>query len=414
MKKVLSNKLYLSVLFTDLLSNFGDVLYYMALMNYILLLPDTKLALALLGFSEMIPLFTRMVLSYVADRKANKLQQIVATQVLRCLLYLLVGFAMSFTPALWIVLVAIVVNLISDLAGQYENALYLPVSLRMVSNEDREAALGLSMGLGVSGNILFQAIGASLITILAYSTLAYVNALTFAVCAVLMGLLLPKIQRKLDANPIQLADKKEGIFSIQEFKDSLQLVVKEVFRIDVLKRVLILIPIINGLGSAVDTLVVLIISEFPDFVLINAPTTIAAISMTMSIGAIVGSLVGSKLFKKLDMFAIVGFCGFLLVLVFSALLIRQIHLVLLVLFFIGIVTGGVNPKLQALLFNSLPEEQMAFISGSLRTYFSLGIALSRFLLSSLMLFIPPASLVWVCLLISLGLVVYTISTRKKV
>lgn len=44
MKNLLKNKLFLTLFASDLLSNFGDVLYYLALMSYVLQLPDARLA----------------------------------------------------------------------------------------------------------------------------------------------------------------------------------------------------------------------------------------------------------------------------------------------------------------------------------------------------------------------------------
>ena len=43
---------------SDMLSNFGDVMYYLALMAYVLQLPDPKLAIALVSVSETLPILT--------------------------------------------------------------------------------------------------------------------------------------------------------------------------------------------------------------------------------------------------------------------------------------------------------------------------------------------------------------------
>lgn len=47
MKKILKNATYLWVLTADMLSNFGDVVYYLVLMNYVLLVSNSRLALAI-------------------------------------------------------------------------------------------------------------------------------------------------------------------------------------------------------------------------------------------------------------------------------------------------------------------------------------------------------------------------------
>ena len=46
------HKLYLATFFTDMLSNFGDTVYSLALMNYVLLVPQKEEAIALVSISE--------------------------------------------------------------------------------------------------------------------------------------------------------------------------------------------------------------------------------------------------------------------------------------------------------------------------------------------------------------------------
>lgn len=81
MKKLLSNRLYMSLMGADLLSNFGDMVYYLALMNYVLQLPDTKLALSVVNFSEIFPVFLSLLTGYLSDRTRNKLATIKLTQL---------------------------------------------------------------------------------------------------------------------------------------------------------------------------------------------------------------------------------------------------------------------------------------------------------------------------------------------
>ena len=67
MKKILKNATYLWVLTADMLSNFGDVVYYLALMNYVLLVPNSRLALAIVTFSEIYHSFMGLFTGYLAD-----------------------------------------------------------------------------------------------------------------------------------------------------------------------------------------------------------------------------------------------------------------------------------------------------------------------------------------------------------
>lgn len=117
MRKLLKNRLFMIGFASDMLSNFGDVMYYLALMAYVLQLPDPKLAIALVSVSETLPILTGFVMGYWADRTPDKVKTILQTLLFRVFLYVLVGFVMGFEPGLWVVLVASVINFLSDISG---------------------------------------------------------------------------------------------------------------------------------------------------------------------------------------------------------------------------------------------------------------------------------------------------------
>ncbi|MFI3886776.1 hypothetical protein [Streptococcus parauberis] len=142
MKKIFSNKLFMATFVSDLISNFGDIVYYLALMNYVLILPNGKTAIALVTISETFPFLTNIVMGILGDRTKNKVDTILGTLFFRVLLYGIIGLVMGFKPTLWILVIAVIINVLSDLAGQYENALFKPVTLRIIKEEDREKFLG--------------------------------------------------------------------------------------------------------------------------------------------------------------------------------------------------------------------------------------------------------------------------------
>lgn len=412
MKTILSNKLYLTMLASDLLSNFGDILYYLALMNYVLLLPDAKFALSLIGLSEIIPIFSQVVLGYVADRTPNKVKTIIATQLFRALLYLFVGFSMTFSPALWIVMVAIVVNLFSDLAGQYENGLYAPVSLRVVSNEDREAAMGFSQALKTTCQVIFNGAGAVLISFMLHSHLAFVNAGTFALAAVIMVMARPKLNKLLADKPIQTTHQpSEKVHFVKDFRASIKLVIKEMFKIPEVKMSIIIVPAINGLVGGLNLLIVLMMKEDKNFLVINPSVTLAVGSISVLLGSILGNILAISALKKINLMAIIRLTTVLLILLYVSLLIHNAYLLLSVSFLLGVSSGAVNPKFNALIFNSLPEDKLALVSSGISTYFMAGMAFFQLLMSGLVLVLSADQISWLLLLLSLGLVAYVLGMK---
>ena len=54
MKELFKNHLYISIMVADIISNFGDVLYYLALMNYVVSIRNSSIAISLISLSDKI------------------------------------------------------------------------------------------------------------------------------------------------------------------------------------------------------------------------------------------------------------------------------------------------------------------------------------------------------------------------
>ncbi|HFU1089793.1 TPA: MFS transporter [Streptococcus suis] len=414
MKKLVNNKLFLSSFVADLISNFGDTLYYLALMNYVLLLPDTKFALAMITASETLPILAGLFIGIWADKTRNKLDTILATLLVRVGLYALVGFLMGFAPALWIVAVVCVVNFLSDLAGQYENGLYMPVSLRVVAAEDRETAMAFKMTVRSLLQIAFQASGAILIGFMSYQNLAFFNAGTFLVSLAIMATLRPALAKLLKENPIQQAEQVEteaGV--IKGMRHSLKESYQAIQNIPVLKASIITIASLNAIFTALSPLVILNMKEFSDFVIVNAGTTVALISILFSVGSILGSSFGMALFKNVSLINLLKFSTLMPVLLFSGFFLHNIYVVLAVIFVTAVTLGIFNPKMSALVMNELPEDKLATVDAGITTFCQIGMVAGQALVALMVTILSVTSISLIFLLLSVGLVSYTILAGRK-
>lgn len=413
MKKILKNRIYMTVLASDMLSNFGDIMYYLALMNYVLLLPDTKLALSLVSLSEMLPVFTGFVTGYLSDRTPDKIKVIKGTQIFRVVLYLLVGFVMSFTPALWIVVVVSLINVFSDMAGQYESGLYVPLSLRIIANEDRETSMAFRQTVSAMLNILFQAVSAVLVGWFTYTQLAFINAGTFLVSFLVMAGLTPALKELLTKQPLKMNEKREEGNFAKGLLDSLKLALKEMNRIPELKMSMVIVPVVNGVFAVLTTVTILTMSTYKDFIIVNSATTIAALTISMTVGNILGSILTMNVLQRVNILTLLRLGCVGITLIFLGLYLHNPYFMIVSLFATGIATGAVNPKFGALIFNNLPEETLATIDGGISTYFQLGVVFARFLVSALVLLLSATQVALFFLVISLILVFYSLHSVKN-
>lgn len=412
MKKILSNKLYMTTLISDNISNFGDILFYLALMSYVLQIPETKLAVALIGISEMIPVMLGSFLGYLADRYSKKVFGILASQFFRVALYALLGLLLGFKPQLWIVLVAILVNLCSDISGFFENALFRPVSLRLVSDEERPQAMGLSSSIAATGRIIFNSAGAFLLTWFSYQAISFINAITFLLAALIILAIKSRLEALFIQRPFELSikssEKGEKHRFIQSFKEGL----KELFAIPALKESMIIAPLLNAVGVGVSILYILILNDYPKAIIVSQPFSIAALSIAMSLGTILGGLTVDLVFKKMTLKPIFQISIVLSILVYLAMIVQNTALVLLCIFIISVTSGALNPKISALVYNHVAEENLGVVFNGMVTYFSLGMVVFQFILSGLVVLLPLTYIFWFLILLCSLLFLYTMTIES--
>ena len=415
MKRILQNKLFMGTFISDMLSNFGDVLYYLALMNYVLLLPEAKFAISLVTLSESLPFLTMIFMGMWGDRTKKKVDTILVTLLFRTGLYLLIGLAMGFQPALWVVILAVLVNLLSDLAGQYEDALHIPLSLRIIPMEDREAMYAFRQGASSILKILFQSSGAILVGLMSYQHLAFFNAGTFAVSALIMMLLRSSLNKLLKDNPIHSSvEKREGErHFIRNTWNSLQQSYQTVQNISILKTSIFTIAGLNAVFAAENALLLLNMKENPSFAFINPATTIATVTVVTLIGNILGSVLVTTLLKKVSMEFLLKISVFMPPALFIGFLLHSIYIIFLVNFLTMVIVGIFQPKMNAFVISSLPEERLATISAGISSFSTLGLVLCQMLVAVLVTFLSSAQIAFLFLILSSILFFYTLKVPRK-
>ena len=433
MERILKNKLYMITLAADLISNFGDTLYYLALMNYVVQLPDSKFAVSLITISEVLPVLGTFILGYYADRAENRLKKIIWTLIFRIFLYTCVAIIMGFQPALWIVLAACLANALSDTAGQYENSLFYPVSNRIVAKEDREKTMAFRQSVTTGLSVAFQASGAILIGIMSYTQLALVNALTFAVSMGIMIGIRQQLQEKLDTVSTHTDADTHKISSIHDTDEhsaldsdkdqdsaktsvptklrkplvsELKYSVRALTGIRGIRQTLLIVPVLNAGLSVVAPLVLLILVNDPHIMIRDSSITIALIGIATTLGSIAGGLLTIAVLKTVTVMTVLRIEVVTLAVLFISVYFHNIYLILPAIFLSSLWVGCLNPKMGALIFNNTEEKRLATVFGGMATYFQLGDIVSKIFFSGIILFLRVQAVVAVFIVISCGLCCY--------
>lgn len=417
MRKILTNKLYLKVLVSDLISNFGDTLYYLALMTYVTEIKNSNLAISIINISETIPILFTVFFGIIADRTLNKVDMIIKTLWIRTILYLLVAMVMNFKESLIVVIVASIINLIADVLGQFENGLFYPISNQIVKKSDREETMAFRQTTTSIMGIVYQSLGAFLITLLSFFHLALINSVTFAISLLIMLVIRYQINdhynEKLSSKKMSRFDFKATFFDVSL---NLKLALKHLFSLSNMKTALLIIPIINGSLAILTPLVVVNLSKDSTLTIINVTTTISLLGIGTVLGGIIGGtlILMSKHFKNLSMGILLKMNLMSILLSFIAFYYQNIYLIILASFFSSIFVSALNPKMGALIFNNIDDRNLATIFGGMITYFQLGDIVSRLLFSILVVYLPHSFIAVIYMILVLMAIIYIFRKEKIV
>ena len=356
------NKEYRKFSIASILSSAGDILFYLALMTYASRLKNYSLALSLIAISESVPRLFSSVGGYLADRTQNKFQKIVWMAMIRGALYLLVGFLFSQNIAGWnLVIMVIIINFISDTAGTYSGGLTTPLVISLVKKDEIAEAEGFTSGVSQVITLVSQFVGSGLLLFMSYSALAVINGLTFVVA----GLIYCNIAR---------SKRKKGISTVTQevddrgFWSTLALALKQVKKASGLITTLLVIAVLNGVLSTIEPLISIVIAGNRQVMVIGTYSfTIALIGAMAGIGAALGSIFGTNLFKNVSLYLIIMFAYIAGASVITAILSKQIWFCLITYCILGFFAGTATPKLTQWMVGAVDRKILASSVGLINT-----------------------------------------------
>ncbi|MBF0715896.1 MFS transporter [Gemelliphila palaticanis] len=406
MKELLKNRLYITSLTSDIISNIGDIMFYLALVNYVVFLESPEYGVAILTISETLPGIFAIFLGYFADKSINRVNKIALTLVISSFLYMIIGFLMGYSPALWIVIVAAVINFLSDIIGQYESSLFLPISLKVVPNELREKSIAFKSSIVSTINIIARVFGILLIGILSYSMIAYINSATFII-ALLIFLTIYKPLKNIYKDE-EKSLKDNVIFNrnmLKEFKNNFKIVLEEIKSFPEVISAMLVIPFINAILFVINPIFILLISKHSDFIIINSQTTIATFPIVLSISSIFGSIVAIKYSEKFEIMPLLITVLVVSLAIFVSLYFHKIYLSLIFIGLIAIIVSLINPKLSALIQNNVNPNIIGTVFGFLGTSAQIVMVIVSFIFSWAITFVNIKVIILIFVLLNLILII---------
>lgn len=358
----LKNKNYRLFSIASFLSNIGDILFYLAFMTYASKVKNYSLALSLIAISESVPKLFTIFGGYFADRTKHKFRNIFLMALIRTILYATAGFLFISQVSEWtLVLAIVIINFFSDTFGSYSSGLVSPLIVDLVGEENFGEAEGFTNGINQVINMVAQFIGAGLLLFMSYSNLAFLNAFTFLIAGLLYAAV--GIRNK---NDFQGSEQKE--INQQKFFATMKTAFIQVKKQTGLLSIVLIVAILNGSLSSMGSLIPIMIAGHKQTMIISRYSfTIALMSALVGVGAALGSILASKLFKMVSIFKLTILATIVAILTAFATFRANIYAVLFCYSLLAFIASATSIKLTQWLVTSVNHQILASTVGLLNT-----------------------------------------------
>lgn len=361
MNVFLKNRNFRQLLINQWISGFGDIVFYLALMNYVSVYSFAPLAIFIISASETLPQFIQVFTGVVADFQKNRTQKYLFIQFSKVLLYSLVTLLLFGRDFSFLILLVIcLINFLSDSLSYFSGAMLTPVYIKVIE-QDMTSAMGFWQASMSLVHILGNLAGGFLITWMSIGALAGLNTLTF----VLAYLGFRQISKNLHDLEPTLSNDKE--LTKANYWKHLLASLKVLLGLKDVVRLLLISSLGQVILNILTPVATLLLLKKP-FGNLQVGQSLALLIVFSSAGLILGNILSGSLLKKLStklaMYASQLFEGFIL----CGFFLQDFLLVLIATFACAVAVGLLSPRLQKSVFSLIPEESMGSIQSAINLF----------------------------------------------
>lgn len=361
MNTFLTNKNYRMLLINQWVSSFGDTLFYISFISYVSEYKFASLAVLCITVSETLPQISQLFTGVIADFQKNRVAKYIVILASKFLLYtLLTLFVTDKNFSMVMVLLICGINLLSDTMSYFAGAMISPLYVRIIG-DDMTDAMGFRQATAGVVNILSNLIGGVLIGVIGLKMFVGLNALTFLFA--LLGVVfirtsLRDIEGQMEVGK-RLTAKSFGEHFLHSMKilSSFPAIIKLIF-IAAMNQVIL---------SIITPLTTLMLIHHP-FIFFDTGKSIAALSVVIFSGTIVGSFLSGGILKNIPIKMIVYFEEIMHLCILFSWLTNHFLLLLVVVFLCAVAVGMMGPRIFNLVFSMVPEEVMGTIQSVLGVF----------------------------------------------
>ena len=368
----LKNKLYRLFTVSLAFGNAGRTLFDIAFIIYATSLPNPELAVSIVSIATTLPYIISFILGYVADQTKDKYDRIMSTRFYQFLLFSLFALVCIYGVQWWIFIVLVFVNVVADVLGGYNSYLSMSINTRLVSKEQLSEALAFISSINNTISLGGKAVGVFVLGLLSYnySYFGMLNTALFLIAFLILAKYKNAIKAEIGTFKVK---NKEKVSSKRFLKDTIGnfKILREIKKI---YNFVILFLGMNFYSSAMFALLLVILVKNESLLFGNVAYTITLIEIVEVLSTIAGGVYQISFYKNMSLRnnAILEIILFIMY-VGNLLLLQNKFILVILTVIIGYFEGISNPKLDALILQSVPEEKQTSIYSIFSTVITISV-----------------------------------------
>ena len=368
----LKNKLYRLFTISLAFGNAGRTLFDIAFIIYATSLPNPELAVSIVSIATTLPYVISFILGYFADQTKDKYNIILSTRFYQFLLFSLFGLVCIYGVQWWIFIVLVFVNVVADILGGYNSYLSMSINTRLVRKEQLSEALAFISSVNNTISLGGKAAGVFILGLLSYnySYFGMLNAVLFLIAFLILAKY--KNAMKVEIGSFKI-NNKEKVSTKRFLKDTIEnfKILREIKKI---YNFVILFLGMNFYSSAMFALLLVILVKNDSLLFGNVAYTITLLEIVEVLSTIAGGVYQISFYKNMSLKnnAILEIILFIMY-VGNLLLLQNKFILVILTVIIGYFAGISNPKLDALILQSVPEEKQTSIYSIFSTIITISV-----------------------------------------
>ena len=368
----LKNKLYRLFTVSLAFGNAGRTLFDIAFIIYATSLPNPELAVSIVSIATSLPYIISFILGYFADQTKDKYNRILSTRFYQFLLFSLFAFVCIYGVQWWIFIVLVFVNVVADILGGYNGYLSMSINTRLVRKEQLSEALAFISSINNTISLAGKAVGVFVLGLLSYnySYFGMLNATLFLIAFLILAKYKNAMKAEIGSFKV---DNKEKVSTKRFLKDTIEnfKILREIKKI---YNFVILFLGMNFYSSAMFALLLVILVKNESLLFGNVAYTITLLEIVEVLSTIAGGVYQISFYKNMSLRnnAILEIILFIMY-VGNLLLLQNKFILVILTVIIGYFEGISNPKLDALILQSVPEEKQTSIYSIFSTIITISV-----------------------------------------